>query len=128
MRRPAGFSTTYCFHGDHKQKLKMAEDVDSSTSLPKLAAESSEVPSNASLTKFSVEHKSDYDDEYEDEVTQLPTEGEVAEPMDDFMSDDEDDDTNLVVLDPNHVSHFVVMLQKSYASFIATYGKGPSCS
>ena len=102
----------------------MAEDIDSSTSLPKLAAESSEVPSNTSHTKFSVEHKSDYDDEYEDEVTQLPTEGEVAEPMDDFMSDDEDDDTNLVVLDPNHVSHFVVMLQKKLCFFYSHLWKG----
>ncbi|XP_065888442.1 coiled-coil domain-containing protein 40-like [Dysidea avara] len=79
----------------------MAEDVDSSTSLPKLTAGSSEVPSGTSDTKLSVEQKSEYD-EYEDEETQLPTGGEMTEPLDDFMSDEDDDDTNLVVLDPNH--------------------------
>ena len=92
----------------------MAEDIDSSTSLPKLAAGSSEVPSGTSDMRLSVGQKSEYD---EDEETQLPTEGEMAEPLDDFMSDEDDDDTNLVVLDPNHVSLVVNAVGKCYVLF-----------
>ena len=105
----------------------MAEDVDSSTSLPKLTAGSSEVPSGTSDTKLSVEQKSEYD-EYEDEETQLPTGGEMTEPLDDFMSDEDDDDTNLVVLDPNHVSLIVINATENVIFCLASDGTGPSCS
>jgi len=69
----------------------MAEDIDSSTSLPKLAAGSSEVPSGTSDMRLSVGQKSEYDED--------------------------DDDTNLVVLDPNHVSVVVNAVGKCYVLF-----------
>ena len=95
----------------------MAEEkdtsVDTSSSLAvKLAVtDSSEVEASSRVnsgSKLSINMKSDDGGEGEED-THLQTMETVQHALDDISEDDEDD-TNLVVLDPNHVRNFIILL------------------
>lgn len=91
----------------------MADEKDASSSLMAKVTitESSEVPSEVmetSESKSSMNTKSEDGENEEDitlegEDTQLQA-VEAANVLDDISEEDDEDDTNLVVLDPNHVS------------------------
>lgn len=90
-----------------------AVDAPSSIAVKVAVTESSEVPSEMesisrgnSGSKLSSNMKSDYG-EREEEETQLETAEHV---LDDLSEEDDEDDTNLVVLDPNHVRLFNIRL------------------
>lgn len=90
-----------------------AVDAPSSIAVKVAVTEFSEVPSKMesisrgnSGSKLSSNMKSDYG-EREEEETQLETAEHV---LDDLSEEDDEDDTNLVVLDPNHVRLFNIRL------------------
>ena len=91
-----------------------AVDAVSSIVVKVAVTESSEVPSEMesisrgnSGSKLSSNMKSDDGEREEEEETQLESAEHV---LDDLSEEDDEDDTNLVVLDPNHVRFFNIRL------------------
>lgn len=88
-------------------------DTSSSLAVKLAVTDSSEVEASSRVnsgSKLSINMKSDDGGEREgEEDTHLQTMETAQHALDDISEDDEDD-TNLVVLDPNHVRNFSTLL------------------